>query len=285
MSATRPERGNGAAAALIRVEGLSKTYHRRLANGTRQPVVALDGVNLELARGTTMALVGSSGGGKSTLARCLALLEEFDAGEIVIDWHPVSGCSPEQRARLRPWIQLMFQDPAAALNPRFTAVEAVAEPLRIQRQGSRQSQHQRARELMREVGLADELAGRSTRQLSGGQRQRLTLARALAANPQVLILDEGLAALDLSLRAQITNLLLDLQARHGLTYLLISHDLRVVAHLADEIAVLDGGRIVEQAPPHLLLADPQHAATQNLVRHLPGRLRTPSSPGDSETAG
>ncbi len=270
MFAPKPEMRGNLSQPLVRVEGLTKTYRRRLASGRRQPIIALNGVDLELTRGATVALVGVSGGGKSTLARCLALLEEPDGGEIFIDGEPISTLDPQQRARIRPHFQLMFQDPAAALNPRFTAAAAVAEPLRIQHWGNRESRRQRVQELMAEVGLGEELAARSTRQLSGGQRQRLTLARALAMDPQLLILDEGLASLDLSLRAQITNLLLDLQARRGLTYLLISHDLRAVAHLADEIVVLDAGRIVEQAPPQTLLTDPQHAATRDLVRHLPG---------------
>lgn len=191
-------------------------------------------------------------------------------GEIFVDGDPISTLSPQQRAQLRPRLQLIFQDPNAALNPRFTTSTVVAEPLWIRRWGNRQDRHQRALELMAEVGLGAELATRSTRQLSGGQRQRLTIARALAADPRMLIFDEGLASLDLSLRAQVTNLLLDLQARRGLTYLLISHDLRAVAHLAEEIAVLDSGRIVERASPHTLLTRPQHPTTRDLVRHLPG---------------
>lgn len=253
--------------SLLRAEALSKTYRRGGAT-----VAALDRVDLGIDAASTVALVGPSGGGKSTLGRCLALLEEPSSGEIWFERRRLSDLDRRQKRRLRPRIQLIFQDPAAALNPRFSALEAVAEPLAIRRWARRQ-RRRRAVELLGEVAFPGELAGRSTRELSGGQRQRLVIARALAAEPRVLILDEGLSALDLSLQAQMVNLLVDLQERRGLAYLLISHDLRLAAHLAGEIAVLDRGRIVERAAPADLLARPRHAATRALVGALPGGER------------
>ena len=254
----------------LRAVNLGKTYSRRAPGGGRQEVKALDGVDLTLREGQIVALVGESGGGKSTLARCLALLEAPTTGEIWVAGHCAQTASRRQLAAWRPSVQLIFQDPAAAINPRFNALETVAEPLYILRQGNRRQQLSRARELMAEVGLAPELATRSSFELSGGQRQRLAIARALAADPRVLILDEGLASLDLSLRAQIVNMLLVLQSRFGLSYLLISHDLRTVAHLADEVAVLDHGQIVERAAPADLLAHPSHPKTRELTELLRG---------------
>ncbi len=210
-------------------------------------------------------MVGESGGGKSTLARCLALLEEPSSGEIFVEGRPVAELDGRQKRALRPRLQLIFQDPASAVNPRFSAAEAVAEPLVLRRWADRAARHARALELMDEVGLSAELAERSSLELSGGQKQRLVIARALAAEPKLLILDEGLAGLDLSLQAQVVNLLLRLQERHRLAYVLISHDLRLVAHLADRLAVMDRGRLVESGVPEEILARPQNPATRNLV--------------------
>ncbi|MEM7581755.1 MAG: ABC transporter ATP-binding protein [Acidobacteriota bacterium] len=251
----------------IRAEGLCKIYRRR-RGGAWHTIHALEGIDLTLRSGSTLALVGASGCGKSTLARCLALLETPDTGEIFVDDQPTSDLEPHQLAWLRPQQQLVFQDPAAALNPRFTVGEAVAEPLQLLGLGDPESHAHRVLELLTEVGLDTTLVERACRLLSGGQHQRLILARALAAEPRLLVLDEALSALDLSTRAQIINLLLDLSERRDLTYLLISHDLRVVAHLADEVAVLDQGRIVERATPERLLAAPRHAASRELVQHL-----------------
>ncbi len=248
---------------VISVENLTRIYRPR-ARG-RPPVTALDGVTLEVQAASILGLAGASGGGKSTLARCLALLEEPTSGEIRFEGRSISALSRRRRAELRPRIQLVFQDPATAINPRFTALEVVAEPLVIR---GKERVDQRARKLLREVGLAAETGGRSSLELSGGQRQRLALARALAAGPRVLILDEGLAGLDLSHQARLVNLLLSLQERYALTYLMISHDLRLLAHLADEVAVLDRGRIVECATPRELLDRPRHGATRALVEAL-----------------
>ncbi len=247
---------------LLRAEGLTKMYSRRRGG---DPVVALDGADLVIAGRSIVALVGESGSGKSTLARCLALLERPTSGEIRLEGEPLSQLPERRRAALRPRLQLIFQDPAAAINPRFSALETVGEPLRLTRRGDRAARRRRALGLMAEVGLDPELAARSSLELSGGQRQRLAIARALAAEPKLLILDEGLSGLDLSLSAQIVNLLLDLRQRHDLTYLMISHDLRLVAHLADEVAVMHRGRIVEHAAPGEVWQRPRHAVTRALI--------------------
>jgi len=261
----RPDR---APELLIAVRDLSKIY-RRAGGAGRLAITALDRVSLTIPAGSIFAMVGESGGGKSTLARCLALLERPDAGEILFAGRSHASLSRRQRAAVRRRIQLIFQDPAAAIHPRFSAVEAVEEPLVIQRWADRPARRHRALELLAEVGLGQELAARSTLELSGGQRQRVAIARALAAGPRLLILDEGLAALDLSIQAQMVNLLLKLRRRYALTYLVISHDLRLVGHLADEVAVMHRGRIVERASPRELLTRPRHPAALALVRSMP----------------
>ena len=265
-------------AALVRTAALTKHYRRRSPAGRRGQVAAVRGVDLEIRAGTTLAVVGASGSGKSTLARCLTLHERPTTGEIFLDGRPVSPLGRHELRAARPRLQLIFQDPAAALDPRFTAIEAVAEPLRI-RGVPRQARRRRAEELFAEVGLSTELAERGTAELSGGQKRRLTLARALAAEAELLIFDEGLAGLDLPLQAQIVGVLEALQVRHGLTYVLITHDLRMVAHLADEVAVMAGGKVVETGEPAALLARPRHAATRELVEAAFGEVnRRPPSP-------
>ncbi len=229
---------------LLQARGLVRRYAGRRG---RPPVVALDGVDLTVERGSTLALVGETGSGKSTLARCLALLERPDSGSIRFHGQDLLALDRRRLPGLRRQIQLIFQDPASALNPRFTAAEIVAEPLRIQRVAAAE-RRRRALEAMEQVGLLARWADRRPGQLSGGQRQRLAIARAMISGPRLLILDEATSALDLSVQARIVNLLLELQDARGLTYVLISHDLRVVAHLADEVAVLSGGRIVDRGP-------------------------------------
>jgi len=211
---------------LLRIRGLTKTY------GIRD-------VSMDVAAGATLALIGPSGAGKSTLARCLAGFERADAGEILLD-----GRSEWPRHE----VQMILQQPAASLNPRFTAEEIIAEPLVIQRQGNAASRAKRARELMASLGLDSKASGAPARAFSGGERQRLAIARALTLEPKLLILDESLASLDLSVQAQIANLLLDLQEQRGLTYILISHDLSLVGRIASEIVVMNNGSIVERRP-------------------------------------
>lgn len=252
--------------ALVRASGLCKRHVQRAPFSRRRFVIdALVDVNLEIAPRCLTALVGESGSGKSTLASCLAMLEKPDRGEIWFDNNKVSSWGPQEIARLRPRIQMVFQDSAGALNPRFSAAQIIAEPLEVQRRESGERLRMHACELMEEVGLSPEWADRSPLEFSGGQRQRLAIARAVALKPDFLILDESLSGLDLSTQAQILNLLLDLQAVHSMTYLLISHDPSLVGQIADFVAVMHQGRIVEQGTREQVLGNPQSEHTRALI--------------------
>jgi ABC-type glutathione transport system ATPase component len=250
---------------LLRIRGLCKSFSQRRWWQPSCPAAALDNVNLQLERGRTLGLVGPSGSGKSTLARCVTFFEEPTAGEIKFEGRNLWSLNNRERLRTRARIQLIFQEPGASLNPRFTAAEIIAEPMAIQSLGNRATRLERARQLMETVGLPPSAAAKPAREFSGGERQRLAIARALALHPQLLILDESFSGLDLTLQAQITALLGDLRQRLGLTYILISHDLALVAGLADEIAVMDNGRLVEHAGTAQLLAHPQHPRTRELL--------------------
>ena len=226
---------------------------------------AIQNVTFSLERGRTLGLVGPSGSGKSTLARCLALFETPTSGEIWLDGRNLCGLNRRERAAMRADIQIVFQEPASSLNPRFTAAEIVTEPLLIRRLGTGKTRRQRASELMETVGLPREALQTPALEFSGGERQRLAIARALAVEPKLLILDESFAGLDLSVQAQVASLLMDLRERRGLTYILISHDLALVWRMAGEIAVMDHGSIVEHASVADLLARPQHPLTRELL--------------------
>ncbi len=255
---------------ILRVRGLSKQYgQRRGFNRQKFLIEALKDVEFAIRAGSTLALVGESGAGKSTLARCLARLEDPDSGEI---WYRDKNllAIPAQEMRwVRRQIQLIFQDPTSALNPRFSAVEIVAEPLAIQRQSTEEERRRRALEAMEQVGLPRDCGNKSPLELSGGQRQRLALARALVLEPKFLILDEALAGLDLSIQAQIVNLLLELQISRGLTYLYISHDLTMVGRIADHVAVMRDGRIIEWSQTSDFFTSPRHPYTQELIASIP----------------
>jgi ABC-type glutathione transport system ATPase component len=231
---------------MLRVVNLCKRYTRgeRWGRNSLQ-VEPLRAINLEIRSGASVALIGASGSGKSTLARCLALLEEPDSGEIWFAGKNLALTSRRELAGARRQIQLIFQDPASALNPRFSAAEIVSEPLLFAGVDKRFERTERAVDLMKLVGLPADAAGRKPADFSGGQRRRLAIARALALEPKVLILDEALAGLDLSTQAQIANLLQGLRESRALTYLWISHDISLVARLANEVAVIDEGRIAE----------------------------------------
>ena len=250
---------------VLRVRGLRKQYTRKETFWRKQRVPAVDGVDFELPAGKTLALVGSSGSGKSTIARCVTRLERPDAGEIWLDGEDIAKLDAENLRPYRTQIQMVFQDATTAINPRFTAADVIQEPLLVQRWGSRRDRQERASELMKEVGLSPEWAERRAMDFSGGQRQRLAIARALALKPKLLVLDEAFTGLDLSTQAQIANLLLELQATHSLAYLLISHDLGFVSKIADTVAVISSGRIVEIGPTVSLMSAPRHAETQALL--------------------
>ena len=266
ISAPREARNSTDGAPLLEVRGLSKKFvQQRMLSRRKFVVQSLQGVDLDLRAGSTTAVIGRSGSGKSTLARCIAGFESPDGGEILLE-----GKKP---GRDRP-VQMIFQDATTSLNPRFTARHIVAEPLEIARWKSEAERTTRALALMEEVGLDPALALRMAGEFSGGQRQRLALARALAANPKLLIMDEALGSLDLPLQAQMVRLLMDLQARHGLAYLYISHDLNFTPLFADEVVVMETGRIVERTTPRQLVRS-AHPATRELVEagerlHAPG---------------
>ena len=269
--------------ALMRARGLGKRYLQRTPFSQQSfAIAALVNVDFEIVPGCLTALVGESGSGKSTLASCLAMMEKPDSGEIWFEGNEISHWSKRKLAPLRPKIQLVFQNSAGALDPRFSAAQIIEEPLEIQRRESRQTLRARARELMEEVGLSPDWANRSPLQLSGGQRQRLAIARAIALKPSLLILDESLSGLDLSTQAQILNLLLDLKAARSLTVLLISHDLSLVGQVADFVAVMHQGRIVESGSTRQVLGSAQHPQTGKLlasVRVLEAAFQTARAGG------
>lgn len=256
--------------SLLEVRQLSKTYPlKRGIFGTEHRVGALDSTSLEVQAGRTLALVGESGSGKSTLARCIVRLEEPDSGEVLFEGRDVLRVPEGELRGIRRKMQLIFQDPASALNPRFAAWEVVAEPLAIEGKVPRKEQRQRALALLAQTGLPTDAAERRPAEFSGGQRQRLAIARALSLEPRLLILDEALSALDLPVQAQIVNLLLDLQEARNLTYLFISHDLALAGYLADEIAVIRAGRIIEKGGAAEILDHPQHPHTRALLAAAP----------------
>ena len=257
---------------LIRVEGLSKTYvQERLLSRERFVVRALERVDLVIRTGSSFALVGQSGSGKSTLALCLARLEPPTEGKIWFEGQDLLSLRGRDLMRARGRIQLIFQDTAAAMNPRLSAKEIIIEPLRIQSVGTRREQNERAAYMMERVGLPPAWLNRRPHQFSGGQRQRLAIARALSLQPRLLILDEAFMGLDLSIQAQMVGVLQNLQRTEHLTYLFVSHDLSLMAYVADEIAIFHRGRIVEQGRPSELFSNPRQPQTRALLDAIPGR--------------
>jgi ABC-type glutathione transport system ATPase component len=254
---------------LLKVEELAKKYERKDLAGAHVELLALDGVSFAVAQGTTLAIVGESGSGKSTLGFCISCLENVTSGSIWFEGTDIAVLGENEKRRIRPHIQLIFQDPSNSLNPRWSVEEILVEPLNLQSKLKREEMKRRAVELMAQVGLSSDMLQRSPAQLSGGQRQRLAIARALALEPKLLILDEALSALDCSVQAQIANLLLELQHALEMTYLFITHDLAMAAHLADEIAVMNRGRIVEQGPAQKVLRHPKQEITRNLLATMP----------------
>jgi peptide/nickel transport system ATP-binding protein/oligopeptide transport system ATP-binding protein len=266
---------------LLQVVSLVKHYAARGTAGPKVDFAALDEVSLSIFPKTTLALVGESGSGKSTLALCIACLEHPTSGSILFDGNELTALNENQKRAVRPQIQLVFQDPARSLNPRWTALQIVSEPFVVQRRFTTQEQRDRACALLYRVGIPQKMADRRADEFSGGQKQRLAIARALALEPKLIILDEALSALDCSVQAQISNLLLDLQSSLGLSYLFITHDFAMAAHLADEIAVMDRGRIVESGPAETILRSPSHEATQSLLAATPQFTETRGVPAES----
>ena len=262
---------------LLEVSGLKRYFdaspsalERLLRGGERAWVKAVDGVSFAIGRGETFALVGESGCGKSTVARCIVGLYRPSAGHITFDGVDIAGVTSRAQAPLRRRMQMIFQDPYASLDPRWRVRDIIAEPLRTHRLvAGKAALRARVGELLRQVGLSPPDGDKYPHEFSGGQRQRISIARALAARPELLVCDEPTSALDVSVQAQILNLMKDLQREFGLTYLFISHNLAVIYQISDRVGVMYLGRLVEVAPTEVLFARPRHPYTRLLLETVP----------------
>jgi ABC-type oligopeptide transport system ATPase subunit len=250
---------------VLEIDDLHVQFTRRTGLRSRHVVNAVDGVTLSLGRGETLGLVGESGCGKSTLVRTVFGLNKPVSGSVRVLGERLESLSPARRRALQNRVQLVFQDPYSSLDPRLSVHDIVAEPLQIVGNYSKD----RVVELLADVGIGAESLRRTPAQFSGGQRQRIGIARALALRPEILVLDEPVSALDVSVQAQVINLLLDLQSKHALSYLFIAHDLSVVRYLSDRVAVMRQGRIVELGDRDQVFDDPQHPYTRSLLAAVP----------------
>jgi ABC-type glutathione transport system ATPase component len=252
----------------ISVRDVTRDYRRPRTSLLRPsaPVHALRGVSFDVAAGERFGIVGESGCGKSTLLRIIAGLDRPTGGSVLVEGRDISGLRERQLKFLRQRLQLVFQDPMGSLDPRMRVQDIVAEPLVAQGEGGRE---ERVAELLQAVGLRPEAARRYPHQFSGGQRQRISIARALAPRPDILVADEPVSALDVSVRAQVLNLIAGLVDELALTLVFVSHDLSVVQHVCDRVAVMSEGRIVEVGPVEQVYRDPQHPYTQRLIAAIP----------------
>ncbi len=257
---------------LLDVRGLTVRFPirgRGLFAHSPGAIHAVEDVSLTLERGGALGLVGESGSGKSTIARAIVGLQRPTSGSVKFDGTELTTLTDRERRPFRRRVQMVFQDPTGSLDPRMTVGAIVAEPLAIQGVGTRRDRRARAASLLESVGLAASLAERYPHEFSGGQRQRIGIARALALEPELLVLDEPVSALDVSVQASVVNLLAELRARLGLAYLFIAHDLAVVRHVCERVAVMYLGRIVEEGPRESLFAEPRHPYTQALLSAVP----------------
>jgi len=255
---------------LLEIRDLAKAFSVPGKSGDKANLLqAVDGVSLEIAAGETLGLVGESGCGKSTLARLVLGLTPADRGEVLYRGTDLCFLSPRQIRPYRRQIQMIFQDPFSSLNPRMTVGETLAEPMLIHSLCSAKERPQKVEKLLNQVGLDAAAAARYPHEFSGGQRQRISIARALAVEPELIVADEPVSALDLSVQAQILNLLREIQGQHNLSYLFIAHDLAVVEHVSDRVAVMYLGKIVETAPADELYRQPRHPYTEALLAAIP----------------
>jgi len=270
-------------ALLLKVEGLARTYTlpRERLRGPAPAVNALNGVSFSIEAGRSLGIVGESGSGKSTLARLVMALDRPTAGRVLMQGRDLHALSASELRHARREFQMVFQDPYGSLDPRQAIERIVTEPLAAQGAIAAHERHRRAAEVLESVGLRTADLGKYPHEFSGGQRQRIAIARALITRPRLIVADEPVSALDVSVQAQVLNLMQDLQARYGVTYMLISHDLAVVQHLCDDVAVLWQGRIVEQGPPQRLFAEPQHPYTRALLAAVPLAEPPPKLPRPS----
>jgi len=253
-------------AELVEVRDLVKHFP---IEGSDDVVRAVDGVSFSILQGETLGLVGESGCGKSTVGRCMLRLHQPSGGEILFEGKDITHLPSAEMQALRREMQIIFQDPYASLNPRLSILSIVSEPLKIHGIGSKQERRERVGDLLAKVGLDPKYMHRYPHEFSGGQRQRIGIARALALNPKLIICDEPVSALDVSVQAQVVNLLQDLQLEFGLTYLFISHGLAVVEHISNRVAVMYLGKIVEIADAASLYEDPLHPYTKALLSAIP----------------
>ncbi|MCW5254999.1 ATP-binding cassette domain-containing protein [Verminephrobacter aporrectodeae subsp. tuberculatae] len=266
-------------AALLQVQDLVRAYTLPREHLFRPPgkVQALDGVSFSVHSGRSLGVVGESGSGKSTLARLVMALDAPTSGTVHLLGRNLHRLSPAELRQARSDFQMVFQDPYGSLDPRQSVERIVTEPLQALRASSRAEQHARAVQVLEQIGLRPNDLGKYPHEFSGGQRQRIAIARALITRPRLIVADEPVSALDVSVQAQVLNLMQDLQQEFGVTYMLISHDLAVVSHLCDEVVVLYQGRIVERGSPAQLFRNAQHPYTRSLVAAVPqvqpGRAR------------
>lgn len=261
-------------APIVRVRDLDRIYHRGRTSllGPRREVRALQQVSFDIAAGQRFGIVGESGSGKSTLLRMLSALDSPTAGSVEVSGLQLAGARERDLGRLRDEVQIVFQDPHSSLDPRMRVLDVIAEPLR---RVAADVRRQKVSQMLHSVGLPADAADRFPHQFSGGQRQRIAIARALITDPRILLADEAVSALDVSVRAQVLNLLGDLVDAYALTLIFVSHDLNVIRHLCDTVAVMRSGRIVECGPTDAVYAEPQHPYTRQLIGALPELVVVP----------
>lgn len=261
------------AEVILSAQGLVKHYTQRSGSFGfgKTKVVALDDVSITLKKGDTLAVVGESGSGKSTLARCLLQLQTFDSGDVFFHGQSLTQLSGKALRKVRKNLQMVFQDPFASLNPRMRVGEIVGEGLLIHHLGGPKLRLQKVHQMLERVGLSADDAKKYPHEFSGGQRQRVGIARALILEPEVVVCDEPVSALDVSVQAQILLLLKELQSEMQLSFIFITHDLRVVRHVANEVVVMNRGKIVEQGTVDQIYTAPQQLYTQDLLKAIPGQ--------------